>query len=133
MGSLTYLREWFLQSRELQAERNCEDHRDSSQITGYRAAQNEVDQTLQDSGMIPLEDFNKALFDYLNLSIDQIVESDKMIIRALGMFDRRLGKRRLQTMNVDDEQELVRHFHCIRCVFEGVQPSIQGQHSLAQD
>jgi hypothetical protein len=42
-----------------------------------------------------LEDVNRGLFDFLNLSIDDAIKSDNPIIRAFATLDRRFGRRRL--------------------------------------
>ena len=120
MGSLTHLVEWYERSRALQKERDCLDYRDREQIQGYRDAQKEVETQLRAEGVIPLWEFNDALFEYLNMSMEQILTSDQMIVRALGMFDKRLGKRRLASMDVSKEHELIQGFYRIRCAFEGL-------------
>ncbi|MGR3838045.1 MAG: SF0329 family protein [Cognatishimia sp.] len=120
MGSLTYLVEWYERSSDLQEKRGCLDFRDCEKIDGYRDAQMEVAKQLHDEGVMSLGEFNGALFDYLNMSVNEILSSDQMIVRALGMFDRRLGKRRLSLMNVSDEPELIQGFYRVRCAFEGI-------------
>lgn len=80
---------------------------------------------LASDGVLSLPRFNTALFEYLNLSIEDILASDQMIIRAFGMFDKRLGKRRLQALDPHGDHELVRSFYRIRCALEGVSPITQ--------
>jgi hypothetical protein len=120
MGSLTHLAEWYERSHELQKNRGCLDYRDREQIDGYLEAQREVETQLRAEGVIPPWKFNEALFDYLNMSLEQILRSDQMIIRALGMFDKRLGKRSLTSMDVSGEHELIQGFYRVRCAFEGL-------------
>ncbi len=120
MGSLTHLVEWYERSRELQKDRDCLDYRDREQIDGYREAQIEVETQLRAEGVIPLWEFNDALFEYLNMSLEQVLRSDQMIVRALGMFDKRLGKRRLAFMDVSGEHELIQGFYRVRCALEGL-------------
>lgn len=120
MGSLTHLVDWYERSRELQKDRNCLDYRDREQIYGYREAQREIETQLREEGVIPLWEFNDALFEYLNMPLDQILRSEHMIVRALGIFDKRLGKRRLASMNVSGEHELIQGFFRVRCAFEGL-------------
>lgn len=123
MGTLTHwIESWDLAER-LRKERDCEDFRDPQKSAGYYAAQDEADRQMQDKGRIALYQFNAALFDYLNLSLDEILVSERMIIRALGMFDKRLGKRRLKGMDMSGEAELVRKFHDVRCALEGIRPA----------
>jgi len=120
MGSLTQLVELFERSTRLQQERDCLDYNDSEKIEAYRSAQDEVLQSQRNEGIIPVWEFNNALFDYLNMPFDQILRSDHSIVRALGMFDKRLGKRRLKEMDVSAEHEIVQKFFRIRCAFEGI-------------
>ncbi len=120
MGSITQMIEFYERSRQLQEDRNCLDYRDREQIVGYREAQKEVEMQLREEGVIPLWEFNDALFDYLNMSLEQVLTSDQMIVRALGMFDKRLGKRRLASMDVSGEHGLIQGFFSVRCAFEGL-------------
>ena len=62
----------------------------------------------------------EALHQYLSLSIDEIVYSSNVIIRALGMLDARFGRRRLKAMDVSNEPELVKTLYAFRCHVEGV-------------
>lgn len=57
---------------------------------------------------------------YLTLSIDDILQNDNVLVQALGIFDRRVGKRRLRALNVNDSHPLVRLFHCFRCEADGI-------------
>lgn len=60
-------------------------------------------------GLFERWDFHRALFDSLSLSIEDMLASENGIIRALAMVDRRLGKRRLRTLALaDDELPFVR-------------------------
>lgn len=124
MGSLTHLTEFYERCRQLQEDRDCLDYRDREQIEGYLTAQNEVGIKLRQEGVIPLWEFNDALFEYLNMSLEHILISEQMIIRALGLFDKRFGKRRLKTLDLSGEHEIIQHFYRIRCAFEGVQPAL---------
>ena len=122
MGSKTQMIEFYERSRQLQEERSCLDYRDREQFDCYLEAQKEVETQLRGEGVIPLWEFNDALFDYLNMSLEQILGSDQMIIRALGMFDKRLGKRRLASMDVSGQHELIQSFFLVRCAFQGLRP-----------
>lgn len=57
------------------------------------------------------------LLPYLSLSIEEALVSSQEIIRALAMFDKRLGKRRLKVLadQMENEALLVKHFYEIRC------------------
>jgi len=60
------------------------------------------------------------MHEYQSLSINEILTSGNVIIRALGMLDRRLGIRRLQKINAESEHSLVRATYVFRCKAEGV-------------
>ena len=61
------------------------------------------------------------LESYLSLSIDDALSSSNPLIRALAIADRRVGKRRLQSLRIGPrEHALVREMFAIRCDVEGV-------------
>jgi hypothetical protein len=69
-------------------------------------------------------DFLHASAQYLDLSIDDALQSDDPIIRALAMLDRRVGKRRLAKMElIEAEHPLVRQFYNLRSEAEGLLPT----------
>jgi len=60
---------------------------------------------------------------YLNYSIEEALASIDEVTKALAMFDKRVGKRRLYSF-VDEMANaplLVRHFYAIRCRAEGIE------------
>jgi len=65
-------------------------------------------------------DLGDAMFGYLHSSIDDILTSDDVLIRAIGMLDRRVGKRRLSTLAETIDHPLVRLLHVFRCDAEGM-------------
>ncbi|MDJ1006785.1 MAG: hypothetical protein QNJ13_03085 [Paracoccaceae bacterium] len=65
-------------------------------------------------------DVSGALFDYLNLSIDDALASESPIIRGIAMLDRRLGKRRLARLNASSDHEFVRDMLRVRLEAEGL-------------
>jgi hypothetical protein len=63
------------------------------------------------------------LMSYLNYSIEEALASADEVIKALAMFDKRVGKRRLHSF-VDEMASaplLVRHFYAIRCHAERIE------------
>ncbi|SDG49728.1 hypothetical protein SAMN04488542_14919 [Fontibacillus panacisegetis] len=64
-------------------------------------------------------EFYKAIEKYLNLSIDESMNSPNPIIKAMSWFDKRLGKRRLLKID-EDENIIVNKFKNIRLKVEGV-------------
>lgn len=58
-------------------------------------------------GLFSWWDLPRSAFDYLNLSIDDVMTSDNTLIRAFGVLDRRLGRRRLAALDPTSEIPLV--------------------------
>ncbi|MEO1313964.1 MAG: hypothetical protein AAFV27_08825, partial [Pseudomonadota bacterium] len=61
-----HLVELYGRSHKLRREEGCLDYWDTEQRNGYLAAQTEVETQLRAEGVIPLCEFNAALFEYLN-------------------------------------------------------------------
>jgi hypothetical protein len=68
-------------------------------------------------------DLHRSLCEYLGLSMDEILVSANPIIRATGMLDSRMGKRRLLKFEIADEHDLVRRFYLLRCTAESIVPA----------
>lgn len=120
MATLSYFAEFHEQATALRQSWACPDFRNDATWDTYVLAGDVAKAHLAEQGVIPLWDFNSALLDYLNMSMDDVLSADRMIIRALGMFDRRLGKRRLTNLDLTQDVELVQTFHGVRCAFEGL-------------
>ncbi len=87
-------------------------------MTSYR---DEAKAILHARGSYSRHQSNNILERYLLMSIDDVLQSDDMLMRSLSMLDRRLGKRRLRTLQfADDEHPLVRQFYDLRCEAEGI-------------
>ena len=65
----------------------------------------------------------RFLLSYLSLSIEEALASPEELTKALAMFDKRVGKRRLQELarEIEGEPLLVKHFYKIRCQAEELQ------------
>ncbi|NLW49035.1 MAG: hypothetical protein GXY86_17105 [Firmicutes bacterium] len=89
----------------------------------YRQNNNDWDQAakqLHNQNLFSQYDLHNSLYNYLNLSIEQIMVSDNPIIRAMGMLDARLGHKRLQKLDVTGEHILVKRLFHLRCEAEGI-------------
>ena len=76
---------------------------------------------VQKKGLLSRYQFEQAVEEYLELSIDKAIDSDNPIIKALSMFDRRLGKRRLVEISLSTEEHpLVKLLYHLRCEAEGL-------------
>ena len=128
-GSLTYFIEHHHESQRVLEERGSPDWRDTSQRAEYHNAHRDADRRLAERGVLPLWEVNRLLFCYLNSGIETIMSSDNPLIRAIGLLDKRCGKRRLVAMNPAAEHPLVQTMYRLRCEVEGItkpEPSICG-------
>ena len=81
----------------------------------------QTEKELMEKGYFFRDTFVSAIVEYLGMPIDKATQSSNVIIRSIAMFDRRLGKRRLQSMHFsEDENPLVKSFYAIRCEVEGI-------------
>jgi hypothetical protein len=65
--------------------------------------------------------FAQSLFRYLSMSIDDAFKSNNFLIRAVALLDRRMGRRRLEKVSLQaDDQELVQMFFDLRLKAEGL-------------
>lgn len=81
----------------------------------------QAERLLFERGKFSRWDFQNALTEYISLSIDEALRSPNTLIRAWSMFDRRLGKRRLRTLRIaDDDALLVRQCYQLRIQAEGI-------------
>ena len=62
------------------------------------------DQTAAE-GTLPIYQSNALLFDSLNMTVEEMLESRSVLIRGLAIADNRCGRRRLKKMEADLENE----------------------------
>ena len=67
----------------------------------------------------------RAMIAYQELSIEAILASEDSVVRALGMLDRRVGKRRLGRMDLTDQPPLVKYLYLFRCGIEGIRAKLE--------
>jgi hypothetical protein len=88
---------------------------------GWQQARSQAENQLAAKGYYADFHFTGALREYITLSIDDALQSSNSLIQAVAMFDRRLGKRRLQKMTENPpEHPLVNAFFRLRCEAEGI-------------
>lgn len=76
---------------------------------------------LEQSEITSRDQWYEALKTYLSLSIEQAVYSSDALIRAWAMFDRRLGKRHLRSLELKPtDPSLVQRCYQLRCQAEGI-------------
>lgn len=71
--------------------------------------------TIRAAGVRHKADLLDALGTCIGSSIEQLLASPDPLVRALAMLDRRLGKRRLASLDVRSEHPLVAELHRLRC------------------
>lgn len=80
---------------------------------------------LYNNGVMQQHEFYNALFEFISLPIDQALNSENVVIRALAMIDKRVGKRRLQKIKLKvEEHALVKTLYKLRCEVEGIDPAM---------
>jgi len=84
------------------------------------ATYEEMSKEVHDLNLFSQWDLQASLFACINLSIDEILASDNPLIRAMGMLDARLGKRRLVKLDVSDEHDLVKKLYLLRVSSEKI-------------
>jgi len=108
------------EAARLQGLRGCTDYRDPNQRAGYLQAHQEATVIRHQNSIFSSHEFQDALYEYLRMSVDDILTSDNPIIRGLGMLDRRVGKARLSKISVADQPEFVRRLFEFRHEAEGL-------------
>lgn len=72
------------------------------------------------SGLFLLEQMNKDLFSSLSMTVEHMLEHKNPVIRALAIIDTRYGKRRLASMDLVGEHQLIQTLYNLRCNVEGI-------------
>jgi hypothetical protein len=81
----------------------------------------QAEDLLAQRGLYPCERFLAALEKYVSLSVEDALNSSDVLIRAWAIFDRRLGKRRLRAMSLEqDALEFERRWYQLRCEAEKI-------------
>ncbi|MBX7245681.1 MAG: hypothetical protein K1X53_09280 [Candidatus Sumerlaeaceae bacterium] len=66
------------------------------------------------------QDAVNAFQDFLMNPVENNLKSENPLLRALSMLDRKVGKRRLKSLNAKEEHPLVRQLYEFRCKAEGI-------------
>jgi hypothetical protein len=99
-------------SSELRNINGCTDYRDPAQKEQYYQVYWQTKFLLHQRGTFSRYECEEALIEYLNLSIEEALQSENIFINALAMFDSRLGKRRLAFLASDKSRHpLVSKFY----------------------
>jgi hypothetical protein len=95
----------------IRAANGATDRRDPAQRADYYHAYEQADAILEQRGILSQGWFENSLQEYLSLTIDEALAAENFLHRALAVIDRRLGKRRLKTLQLSpSERSLVVRF-----------------------
>ena len=121
MSNAEWLIETYALERQLREVNRTVDVNDPQQRKGYDLAREEARDIVRKKGVLSRFQFEESVEKYLDLSIENALQSDNPIIQAIAMFDRRLGKRRLVQICPDTSAHLlVRLFYTLRCKAEEI-------------
>jgi hypothetical protein len=95
------MRHWEL-AQQIRSINHGMDYRDPVQQTGYYLAGDEAGEILLKDGVFSRDDFYGGLEEYVQLSIDEALDSPNQIILGLALLDRRCGMRRFKTMKLPE-------------------------------
>jgi hypothetical protein len=108
------IRFWIEQGTLLQgirAANSATDFHDPAQRAEYYHAYEQADEILEERGVRSKEWFENSLKEYLSMTLEESLASKNFLHRALAVLDRRLGKRRLKTLELSSgEHALVSRF-----------------------
>ena len=70
------------------------------------------------------QEFYELLKAYPDRSLELSLSSELMLARGIAMIDRRLGKRRLGIMKMENEEAFVKTLYLLRCEVEQISPNL---------
>ncbi len=88
--------------------------------SNYDNVEKEAELALKQDSFFTQSHLGGAMHDYQSMSIENILCSENHIIRAIGMLDRRFGKRRLKEFDISSEHTLVKTIYFFRAKAEGI-------------
>lgn len=73
-------------------------------------------------GIYAQYDFYDSVEEFLNLPIDQALNSEDMVVKILALIDRRVGKRTLIKLreSIENELKIIQYFYNLRCEAEQI-------------
>ena len=87
---------------------------ESNERKQLHAAYDDAETEVKADGNYPSWEIVRLLFDYIQMPFEEALTHEHSFIRAIALFDRRLGKRRWITISVEQETELVRKCYKLR-------------------
>jgi len=87
---------------------------ESKELKQLHAAYDDAEIEVKEQGLFPAWEIIDLLFDYIHMPFEDALTHKHSFIRAIALFDRRLGKRRWTNLDVETETDLVRNFYKLR-------------------
>jgi len=110
---------WWNAFGKLCASRDCLEPQsiNNSGFATFSKLYRDTEQNLQNQGLYATDHLICALTDYLNMSLNDAIESKNHLTRAIAMLDRRLGKRRFSKVIIrESDLPIVKLFYQMRAV-----------------
>jgi hypothetical protein len=120
-STATWAIQYYSLAQQIREVNKTTDFRDPDQSEQYHDASKQADHILEKREIHSQYQFEEAIESFLPLSIDDALTSDNPLIRGLAMLDRRLGKRRLRTLQTESEHSFVQLLYQLRCEAESIQ------------
>jgi hypothetical protein len=115
-NTLEWLIEYETLADEIRIINNCTDFSDKEQAGGYYKAYKEAEEILNKEHKIPAFEFHEKLNAYLQAPFEESLQSSDDLVRILCLLDRRLGKRRLSKMVIEESDcDAVKILYNERC------------------
>ncbi|WP_203245927.1 SF0329 family protein [Sporosarcina beigongshangi] len=117
-----------LRSDELRSERELkpfpwhlpwQELEESEDYQAYHRAHDDAEVEVENRGEFPGWEIKRLLFEYIHIPFEEAIAHKHPFMRAISLFDRRFGKRRLVEMDLQHENELVKKFYDIRVTADG--------------
>jgi hypothetical protein len=117
----TWINEYYGTAHRIRIENNALDFQDPIQAPGYYDAYKEAGKYVEEKGIFEQYCFYRSIEEYINLPFDEALMSENKIIKSIALIDRRLGKRRLKHIQLnDDEINLYKILYYLRMESEGL-------------
>lgn len=121
VSKLRWLIDYYKLSNEIREINKCTNYKDFKQKQGYYRAYDQAEEILIKQGEFSDYEFENALIQYLSIPFDEAIISENPVFKALAMVDKRLGKRRLQQINLlKSENPLIWQLYKARCEAEDI-------------
>lgn len=87
---------------------------ESDERKQLHAAYDDAETEVKADGKYPSSEIVRLLFDYTQMPFEKALTHEHPFIRSIALLDRRLGKRKWSTINVESETDLVQKCYRLR-------------------